>query len=296
MMILMLPLYTYAAPADGACSLTIQYPTGGAEFSFYKVAEFSEYGEFDVLAPFDSYMNEIYELDILENDTDEITTDTWRNLAFALDTYVTADKINPDFEEEVDDEGALQINNLEKGLYLIRGEKVVIDEILYTTSPVLVTVPNRDVQGAWNNQVTLDYSGKLYAEDIDEYTVVKIWDDEHYENNRPEKIEVTLYKDGEKFDEVILNEENNWEYTWEKLPQGATWSAKENKVPAGYKVTYVREDDATVIENVFTPVPPPQSGGKLPQTGQLWWPVPIMAILGVAFLATGLARRNSEDR
>jgi len=295
-MILMLPLHTYAAPADDACSITIQYPTGGASFSFYKIAEFSEYGEFDVIEPFDSYMNEIYELDILENNTDEITTDTWRNLAFALDTYVTADKTNPDFNEKADDEGVLQINSIEKGLYLILGEKVVIDEIVYTTSPVLVTVPNRDVQGAWNNQVTLDYSGKLYAEDIDEYTAVKIWDDEYYENNRPDKIEVTLYKDGEEFDEVILNEENNWEYTWEKLPQGATWSAKENKVPAGYKVTYVREDDATVIENVFTPVKSPQSGGKLPQTGQLWWPVPIMAILGVAFLAAGLARRSSEDR
>ena len=34
------------------------------------------------------------------------------------------------------------------------------------------------------------------------------------------------------------------------------------------------------------------SGGKLPQTGQLWWPVPILAIAGMLFLMFGWYRRR----
>lgn len=34
------------------------------------------------------------------------------------------------------------------------------------------------------------------------------------------------------------------------------------------------------------------SGGKLPQTGQLWWPVPVLLILGIAFILIGLIRRR----
>lgn len=42
-----------------------------------------------------------------------------------------------------------------------------------------------------------------------------------------------------------------------------------------------------------TPNPKPAvSGGKLPQTGQLWWPVPVMAIVGIIFVMFGWYRRR----
>lgn len=33
-------------------------------------------------------------------------------------------------------------------------------------------------------------------------------------------------------------------------------------------------------------------GGKLPQTGQLWWPIPVLAFSGLLFFAYGWKRRN----
>ena len=48
-----------------------------------------------------------------------------------------------------------------------------------------------------------------------------------------------------------------------------------------------------------TPTPPgntpPSGGGKLPQTGQLWWPVPVLVICGLFLFLLGLRikRRNS---
>ena len=40
-----------------------------------------------------------------------------------------------------------------------------------------------------------------------------------------------------------------------------------------------------------TPTPAP-SGEKLPQTGQLWWPVPVLAVLGLLCIAVGWRKRT----
>lgn len=51
------------------------------------------------------------------------------------------------------------------------------------------------------------------------------------------------------------------------------------------------------IQKETTPPPKdntPPSGGKLPQTGQLWWPVPVLAIAGAAFVLFGWLRRRSR--
>ena len=34
---------------------------------------------------------------------------------------------------------------------------------------------------------------------------------------------------------------------------------------------------------------------RLPQTGQLWWPVPVLMVAGIALMAGGLVRRRSEE-
>ena len=49
----------------------------------------------------------------------------------------------------------------------------------------------------------------------------------------------------------------------------------------------------TDLEREVKPTAPPSSGGgkKLPQTGQLWWPVPVLACAGLGCIAVGLFRR-----
>lgn len=43
-----------------------------------------------------------------------------------------------------------------------------------------------------------------------------------------------------------------------------------------------------------TEKPPEKPKGKLPQTGQLWWPVPVMAIAGTVLLTAGIMSRKKE--
>ena len=60
----------------------------------------------------------------------------------------------------------------------------------------------------------------------------------------------------------------------------------------------VASQPKTDLEREVKPTSPPSSGGgggKLPQTGQLWWPVPVLACAGLGCIAVGLLRRR-EDR
>ena len=69
-------------------------------------------------------------------------------------------------------------------------------------------------------------------------------------------------------------------------------------VPYLYKGEYkynVTSQPKTDLEREVKPTTPPSSGGgggKLPQTGQLWWPVPVLVCRGLGCIAVGLVRRR----
>ena len=56
----------------------------------------------------------------------------------------------------------------------------------------------------------------------------------------------------------------------------------------------VTSQPKTDLEREVKPTAPPSPGGgkKLPQTGQLWWPVPVLACAGLGCIAVGLFRRR----
>lgn len=308
MVIMLFPLHVVAAPENDETSLTIKYPVGNVYFIFYKVADFSEYGDFELVSPFDIYADEITNLEILEKAPEEMTTESWVNLAYTLQSYVVSERISYDFIERTSESGRITIENIDKGLYLIIGEQAESEEKIYTPAPVMMTVPNRDEAGEWDNQVVLDYSGKTSINDIyDEYTVRKDWVDDGYENKRPEQITVDLYMvsadgSGELYEkDIVLNADNNWTYTWTDLPTGYKWIVYENDVPDNYKVSNQVDGNKLILVNTYdepgtpdTPTSPP--GGRVPQTGQLWWPVPFLTIFGIAFFAIGWVRRKREER
>ena len=64
---------------------------------------------------------------------------------------------------------------------------------------------------------------------------------------------------------------------------------------AGVLDVFLREGITFVITNRYADAPPPTTtpgGGKLPQTGQLWWPVPVLFAVGLALIVLGVARRR----
>ena len=128
-----------------------------------------------------------------------------------------------------------------------------------------------------------------------------------------------------------MNAENNWQYAWDNLEDVYAWTVVEKEMD-NYYVGVVREGITFVIKNTYkpssseqTPTTPdgqttttpdgktpttspggktptttpggktpttPGGSSKLPQTGQLWWPVPVLLSMGLLFILIGLIRRR----
>ena len=123
--------------------------------------------------------------------------------------------------------------------------------------------------------------------------VHKVWDDKGYENKRPQYITVTLLKNGEEYDTQQISAAGNWEYTWADLPRydvdgkEIKWSIREGYI-SGYVVNVTQNGNSFVLTNSV-------NKDKLPQTGMLWWPVPLMATVGLAFLLIGAILKKREN-
>ena len=293
-MTMLFPIHIFAISKESA-TLTIKHPISNINCRVYKVAEYSEAGNYKLVKPFDHFVDEVELLDKIENAPAEMTTNDWRQLGITLNKYLN-ESVTYEVYEDVIKEGMVVFSDIDTGLYLITVDSAEIDGKNYVSLSMLSTVPNLKESGEWNYQVELDYASKLGSVDIyDSYSVQKIWKSHTTATPVKQEIIVDLYAEGmtEPYDSVKLNEENNWSYTWKDLPGGSVWSVKEREVPENYKVLYSQNGAYFVIENVYyppgTPPEPP-----LPQTGQLWWPVPILMAVGLFLMIMGY-KIDSED-
>ena len=107
---------------------------------------------------------------------------------------------------------------------------------------------------------------------------------------------------------MTLSAGNGWSHTWSGLDDGCTWTVVEKECE-GYTVRVEREGITFVMTNTYAaeipddptpeaplppdPTKPTPSGPTLPQTGQVWWPVPFLLMTGLLLLAVGLFRRRT---
>lgn len=162
-------------------------------------------------------------------------------------------------------------------------------------------------------------------------TVNKVWsDDDDEEGKRPSSVNIQLLQDTEVYETVTLNSANSWTYTWTGLSPSYTWSVVEEEVPDSYTVsvasTEVSDTETTfTVTNTYLPdenmissasdstssnnesesvdsnvsstssTSSSESSESLPQTGQLWWPVSVLALAGILSLGAGLIQGRKKD-
>lgn len=304
-------------------SLTISYQDGdtplvGAEFDIYQVASVDEYGELTTTEAFRQFRVDIRG----END------EAWRTLASTLEGYVLRDAISPARSGQTDSQGKLVLGNnegnpaffgngsgqvpseqkdkLAQGLYLVLGSAHTQGNYIYTTEPFMVLLPTLDKEANdWVYEVTVSpkQSSRPVPEEPRDHTVarkvLKVWKDEGLEKERPREIIVQLLQDGQVLDTVTLNAANNWRYIWEGLKDYCHYTVVE-KEPEDYLVTVTQEGITFVVTNTYdgpnSPYTPGNSGNStLPQTGQYWWPVPVLFAAGLLFVVIGLIRRRGAE-
>ena len=242
----------------------------------------------------------------------------WKRLANTLGAYVARDKLPELDRATTKEQGQLTFPQegqiLEPGLYLVLGEETSQGNYTYSPEPFLISLPNLNTEDQWEYDVTVvpKYDSKPDGQDekVDR-KVLKVWDDEGWEEHRPEEITVELLRDGEVFDIIKLTEEDGWRYTWKGLDGAHKWQVVEKDIPEGYTVSISQENTTFVITNTgsdeFLGTTDPEKpkkpgkpgggggGGKLPQTGMLWWPVPALAASGILVFLLGWAR-NSKGK
>lgn len=286
LMLILVPTSTAFALEE--VGIEIRYAHGACTFDFYKLADYVEGEGFVPAAPFDRYTDTVPLLLGIEG----LTAEEIRLLSTTMESVVLRDGIAPTVTAVTADDGVLRLAPIEQGAYLVLGESTTDGQYRYTPSPIVVTVPARDTNDAWQTYVIVEHNKALKEELTDDRThreVVKVWRDDGNESHRPVSVTVQLLQDGVVYDTVTLTADNNWCYRWEDLPAEHTYTATEVAVPEPYTMTVERDRTVIYITNTYDGPPPPPPP-DLPQTGQLWWPVPILLALGVCSLMLGTCR------
>lgn len=285
-------------------------PVVGAPFRLYLLATSDENGNMTATEQFSGYP-----VDLKNNDPDY-----WEVLATTLQGYILRDNLVPVDQGVTDETGIVTFPTTETklvpGLYLILGEHFVQDGIAFTCDPLVHQLPMiRDNQWTYEmNIYTKHTSVPVEDEKPISRKVLKVWEDEGFEDFRPVSINVQLLCDGQIYDTVTLSEENNWRHTWEELEDGHVWSVVEAD-SKGYHVeitlqgiTYVvinRPDtdipteptDPTTPSDPTGPSEPteptdPTDPPDIPETGLLWWPVPLLIAGGLFLILCGFSFRK----
>jgi len=317
--LLALPVFA----AGQSCSLTLTCAVGsskvaGVSCSLYQVADVNG----TTFTPTDQFKNAQVKINGLTTEAQ------WQTAAGSLAVYAAADvnRISPVSQGSSDSGGCVSFTGLPAGLYLAVFSSVTSGDTTYRFSPDLLALPRWDESGTVLYDVTASPKGTAATvpgggkSETTDVTVLKVWNDEGGQTKRPASISVTLLRDGKTYDRTELTAENNWRHRWSGLPTGSDWSVLENDVPDGYTVSYSADGTILTITNVstttipdkpipggdVTPTPPPSpdtpdtpetpvpTPGKLPQTGQLWWPVPVLAAAGLLLFAAGWKRKKEN--
>lgn len=286
----------FALPAHAAgkldpsqeCSLTLCYvdgetPLSGTDFAIYRVADIDENGEFTLTGAFASYPVDFTQI------TDEAN---WAKLALSFAGYVDRDGIKETAAAATNDKGVISMEHLKAGLYLVLGSTCEMENSVYTAIPALVSLPSVNEAGEYIYDVMV-YTKHEKTDNPDapiDIKVLKKWEDNN-NPNRPAEITVDLLCDSELYDTVTLTKKNAWTYTWQGLEAGHTWNVSEREVK-GYSVRVEKYGWRFTVTNSGSyepPEPPPHN----PQTGLLWWPVPVLFGAGLVFVALAFIRRKS---
>lgn len=230
-----------------------------AEFTLYRVAEIAE-------------NNSIYEYKFVEafvnsgKSTDDLSDE---KTAKALAEYVKKHKISG-ISAKTDKKGFVKFNNLALGMYLAVQTGSVAG--FADCTPFLVSVPLNE---SGDFVYDVDATPKTDIVRLVDVSIKIVWNDNG--NEHPKSITVQLIKDDKVIDTVDLSDENNWSYTWTDLPADDSYYVKQINIPKEYTATYNQDKFEFTVINT----------SALIQTGQLNWPIPIMAGLGLLLFVIG---------
>ena len=249
------------AGADNAGTLTISYPLEDTVYHIYRVGSLKNGGI------------------VMEGAFQAVDTSDYAAAASVMAKMVQAGAAQELAKAKVEN-GKAEFRNLPMAVYLIVGDPGELNGVQYWPTPFLLSVPQKNENGTFLWSVSVE-GKKEMSMDI---SVVKRWQGDLI-IYRPTSVTVHLMRNGVAYgDPVVLNYVNRWSYMWENLPPDNYYVTED--VNPRYTAAITREGNTFIVTNTWK---------KIPQTGQLWWPVSVLALAGLVLLCIGLARRRTSD-
>ncbi len=236
---------------------------------------------------------------------DDFSDDAMAAYAKTLENIVVLEPETfiPTQQGATDVNGQLTFDRLADGLYLVCGEILEAENSVYIPSALLFEISGTHESMDWNAYPKVEYHTRSDLEV--NYTVKKVWLNANDEPCDPTTtITVEIYRDLELYDTVVLSEQNQWTYEWKDF-DFYTFRVKEVVIPEGFTVQYASNETQYLIKNILLPTETTTVTSTtttetsttllatgtddewLPQTGQLWWPVILLALGGLILIALG---------
>lgn len=247
--------------------------------------------------------------------------------------YIQAHGIKETATGVSNSQGKTYYNDLPLGAYYVLSDKLVEEDFTHAFANFIYPVPILEKAKNTANY-TVNYNpsvepktAKIKNDVIVHCSVMKRWEDSGYEYLRPSEVTFNIYCDGEYMETVTLSAENNWYYEWQKAGR-YSFFVEEVAIGEGYtskiEIFQNGHDAYYICTNTYTPPTPPDTPNtpdepgtpgipdlpevlgairnlpevlgarRLPQTGQLWWPIPILVIVGVILIVRGIKKKNSN--
>ena len=191
-------------------------------------------------------------------------------LSITLDAFVKEHSVSAQ-TLVTDADGTATFTNLPLGLYFVQQTRPVAGYAPCT--PFLVTLPGQSADGYVYD---VNASPKTDIARLTDITVRKVWNTDA-SAKAADSVTIQLLKDGTVVATALLNAQNQWQITFTDLPESDAYSIVEVDIPKGFTATYSQSG------NVFTVT----NSASLIQTGQLIWPIPVLAIAGLCLIVLG---------
>ena len=248
-------------------NLVVNCPVSNMQVSLYRVAD----ENYNLVDSFSHYSID------LKQDV--------QGAANALENRILMDGIEADASNSSDSSYKASFTGLESGIYLVVGKDVFQDGVFYMPQVSLVSL---------SGDLSVDLKYEM-SDKPSRIHVLKVWKKDN-KKSRPKSIEVCLLRsDGIVVDKVKLNSDNQWSTTWNNLSTLYTYRVMETSVPSGYKESCTREKDTIVLTNTGNLTDKVKKKDEvLPNSGQLWWPVPVLLFVGLVLFGLGRHLKNEE--
>lgn len=222
------------------------------------------------------------------------TAGEWNVIRSTLESYLFANSVEPSAVGTTDQNGRISVSSLETGLYLVTVAAEIPAESNCFFDSSLISLPSLSADGTWSYQVTASAKAQFLPpvnpDETVEWSVLKLWKGDEGASSRPDSIEVEIFRNGERYETVVLSEENQWSYGWSAPDDGSRWTVTERNVPTGYTVTVEQRGESFVLTNTLQTAPekPPQTS----DVGNLWLYILLLAASGFGMMVLGTVGRR----